>query len=52
MGLTQGALAASKLGIDEAIGRAIDQMNMGEIDLLNLLFIKQHPKGKWKSTLL
>ena len=35
MGLTQGALAASKLGIDEAIGRAIDQMNMGEIDLLN-----------------
>ena len=45
MGLTQGALAASKLGIDEAIGRAIDQMNMGEIDLLGGSSSSNTPKG-------
>ena len=51
MGLTQGALAASKLGIDEAIGRAIDQMNMGEIDLLNPGSSSSNtPKGSGKST--
>ena len=51
MGLTKTGLSASKLGIDEAIGRAIDQMNMGEIDLLGGGSSSSNtPKGSGKST--